>query len=202
MIVLALHAVWSLVAEYVPVPHAVQVASADDEPIAKPSPAGQAFADHTTHGFASMSALKEPLAQVEQELSVVVLPAVNPSVALHVVSENERHAPVLSPALNVSPETQLEHVESAEALPAPYPLPATHFVNVHALQNAPPVSHVPVAHALAHAALLLAVPAVNAAPAGHVRVEYAVHAVWSSVAENVPVLHAVQVASADDEPAA
>ena len=156
---------------------------------------------HTTHGFASTSALKEPLAQVAHELSVVVLPAVKPSPALHVVSEYERHAPVLSPALNVDPEMQLVHVESTEALPTPYPLPATHLVNVQAL-HAPSVSQVPVAHAPAHAASLLAVPAVNGAPAGHVGVEWALHAVWSFVAEYVPVPHAVQVASADDEPAA
>ena len=156
---------------------------------------------HTTHGFASTSALKDPLVQVAHELSVVVLPAVKPSPALHVVSENERHAPVLSPALNVDPEMQLVHEESAEALPPPYPLPATHFEYVHAL-HVPPVSQVPVAHAPAHAASLFAVPAVNGAPAGHVGVEWAAHAVWSFVAEYVPVLHGVQVASADDEPAA
>jgi hypothetical protein len=156
---------------------------------------------HTTHGFASTSALKEPLVQVEHELSVVVLPAVKPSVALHDVSENDRHAPVLSPELNVDPDLQLIHVESAEALPTLKPLPATHFVNVHGLHT-PPVSHVPVAHAPAHAASLLAVPAVNGAPAGHVGVEWALHAVWSLVAEYVPEPHAVQVASADDEPAA
>ena len=125
---------------------------------------------HTTHGFASTSALNDPLAQDEHELSIVVLPAVKPSPALHVVSEYERHAPVLSPALNVDPEMQLVHVESAEALPTPYPLPATHVENVQAL-HAPPVSHDPVAHATAHAASLLAVPAVNGAPAGHVGVE-------------------------------
>jgi len=130
-----------------------------------------------------------------------VLPAVNPFAALHVVSENERHAPVLSPALNVDPEMQLVHEESAEALPPPYPLPATHFEYVHAL-HVPPVSQVPVAHAPAHAASLFAVPAVNGAPAGHVGVEWAAHAVWSFVAEYVPVPHGVQVASADDEPAA
>ena len=129
-----------------------------------------------THGCASTCALKEPLAHDEHELSDVVLPAVKPSAALHVVSENERHAPVLSPALNVDPEMQFVHVESAEALPTPYPLPATHLVNVQAL-HVPPVSHDPVAHAPAHAASLLAVPAVNGAPAGHVGVEWALHAV-------------------------
>ena len=156
---------------------------------------------HTTHGLASTSALKEPLTQVKQELSVVVLPAVNPSESLHVVSENGRQAPVLSKALNVNPDLQLVQVESAEALPTPYPLPAIHFEYVQTL-HAPPVSQVPVAHAPAHAASLLAVPAVNGAPAGHVGVEWALHAVWSFVAEYVPVPHAVQVASADDEPAA
>ena len=125
---------------------------------------------HTTHGFASASALNEPLAQDEHELSVVVLPAVKPSAVLHVVSEYERHAPVLSLALNVDPEMQLVHVESAEALPTPYPFPATHFENVHGL-HVPPVSHIPVVHAPAQAASLLAVPAVNGAPAGHVGVE-------------------------------
>ena len=125
---------------------------------------------HTTHGLASTSALNDPLAHVEHELSVVVLPGVKPSEALHVVSENGRHAPVLSPALNVDPDLQLVQVESAEALPTPYPFPATHFENVHGLHT-PPVSHVPVVHAPAHAASLFAVPAVNGAPTGHVGVE-------------------------------
>ena len=145
--------------------------------------------------------MNEPLAQVEHELSVVVLPAVKPSPELHVASENERHAPVLSPALNVDPEMQLVHVESAEALPTPYPFPVTHFEYVQALHT-PPVSHDPVAHAPAQAASLFAVPAVNGAPVGHVGVEWAAHAVWSFVAEYVPVPHGVQVASADAEPAA
>ena len=80
------------------------------------------------------------------------------------------HASPLLLDENVDPEMQLVHVESAEALPTLYPLPATHFEYVQALHT-PPVSHDPVAHAPAHAASLFAEPAVNGAPAGHVGVE-------------------------------
>ena len=148
-----------------------------------------------------MRALNLPLAQVAHELSFVVLPAVKPSVATQSVRVNARHAPVSCPALNVLPDSQLVHVESAEALPTPYPLPATHFVKVHGV-HAPSLSQVPVAHAPAQAASLLAVPAVSGVPVGHVGVECVWHAVWSSVAEYVLLIHAVHVASALDEPAA
>ena len=148
-----------------------------------------------------MSALNLPLAHVAHVLSAVVLPAVKPFVATQSVSVNARQAPVSSPVLNVRPETQGVHVESADALPTPYPLPATHFVNVHGV-HAPSLSHVPVAHAPAQTASLLAVPAVSGAPAGHVGFECGRHAVWSSVAEYVLLIHAVHVASALDEPAA
>ena len=65
----------------------MQVASADFEPAAYPSPATHAVVDHITHGCASLSALNDPLAHNEHELSVIVLPAVNPCVAGQVASE-------------------------------------------------------------------------------------------------------------------
>ena len=88
---------------------------------------------------------------------------------------------MLSPELNVpsaelKQHLQLVQVESADALPMPKPWPAGHLVNVHGLHT-PPTSHDPVEHAPAHAASLLAVPAVNGAPPEHVGVECAVHAV-------------------------
>ena len=83
----AVHAVLSFVAEYWPPSHGVQVASADVDPVPYPSPATHAVVGHVTHGCVSTSALNDPLAHDEHELSVVVLPSVKPSVAGQVVSE-------------------------------------------------------------------------------------------------------------------
>ena len=65
----------------------MQVASADFEPAAYPSPATHAVVGHVTQALSSTSALNDPLAHNEHELSVIVLPAVNPCVAGQVVNE-------------------------------------------------------------------------------------------------------------------
>ena len=110
-----------------------------------------------------------PLEHVVQELSFVVDPAANPSVARQDVRVNERHAPVSFAALNI-PVKHVTHAESVEADPTLYPLPATHLLLDHVLHT-PPLNHVPVAHVPAHTASLLAVPAISGLPAEHVGVE-------------------------------
>jgi hypothetical protein len=97
---------------------------------------------------------------------------------VHDVILCERHAPVLSNALNF-PVTHAVHVESVDAVPAANPKPAGHLVLVCGTQAPPPVENVFPVHPPAQTASALGVPAVSGAPAGHVGVECAVHAVWS-----------------------
>ena len=61
--------------------------------------------------------MNDPLAQVEQELSVVVLPVVKPSAALHVVRENDLQA-VWSLVAEYVPVPHAVQVASADAEPA------------------------------------------------------------------------------------
>ena len=155
----------------------MQVASVDDEPTVKPSPTGQAFFDHTTHGFASTSALKEPLAQVEQELSVVVLPAVNPSAALHVVTVTAPHPFAFVPAFHVDPTMHALHTPFAEAVARVKPLPAVHVVKVTAPHPFAfvPAFHVDPATQLVQTPLLVLVAGVRPLPVVHVLIVTAAH---------------------------
>ena len=95
---------------------------------------------------------------------------------VHEVILCERHAPVLSNALNF-PVIHAVHFESVDAVPAANPEPAGHLVLVCGMQAPPPVENVFPVHAPAQTASALGVPAVNGAPAEQVGVECAVHAV-------------------------
>ena len=102
----------------------------------------------------------------------MVFAGVSPLPDVHDVILCKRHAPVLSNSLNV-PVLHTVHVESVDAVPAPYPKPAAHLVLVCGVQAPLPVENVFPVHAPAQTASVLAVPAVRGAPAEHVGVECA-----------------------------
>ena len=97
------------------------------------------------------------------------------------------------------PAMHAVHVESAVALPTPYPFPVGHVRYVHAM-HAPFFNQVLVAHAPAHAASVPAVPGTSGAPAGQVGLEWDPHAVLSDALEYVVPVQSEQLASTDALP--
>ena len=158
-----------------------------------------AFNPQSVQTVAVPPTLKVPGAQPWQSESVSDVPDWSIFPGPHVLIDFGRHGPVSSKLLN-APELHAVQIESADAVPAAKPNPAGHFVLVCGVQAPSRVEYVPPVHPPSQNASVLAVPDFKSDPEEHVGVEYAVHAVWSFVAENWPAAHAEQVASADEEP--